>query len=69
VKLKEGETATEDELRKFCRGQIATFKIPRYWKFVDGFPMTVTGKIQKYLMRQQAIGELGLAEAAGIQTA
>ncbi|HEX8997185.1 MAG TPA: AMP-binding protein [Ktedonobacterales bacterium] len=69
VKLKEGETATPDELKEFCRGQIATFKIPRYWKFVDAFPMTVTGKVQKFLMRQQAVDELGLQEAANIQTA
>ena len=56
----------------FCRGQIATYKIPRYWKFLgpdEGFPMTVTGKIQKFLMRQQSIQELGLQAAAGIQTA
>ena len=58
-----------DELDAFCRGKIATFKIPRYWKFVDGFPMTVTGKIQKFRMREQAIEELGLQQAAGIQTA
>ena len=69
VKLKEGETATEDELRDYCRGQISTVKIPRYWKFVDSFPMTVTGKIQKFLMRQQGIEELGLHAAAGVQTA
>ncbi len=69
VKLKDGEVATAEELQEFCRGQIATFKIPRYWKFVDGFPMTVTGKIQKYLMRQQAIEELGLQQAASVQTA
>ncbi|HUY78673.1 MAG TPA: AMP-binding protein [Ktedonobacterales bacterium] len=69
VKLKDGQTATQDDLIAFCRGQIATFKIPRYWKFVDAFPMTVTGKIQKYLMRQQSIEELGLQQAAGIQTA
>ena len=69
VKLKEGETATEEELREYCRGQISTVKIPRYWKFVDSFPMTVTGKIQKYLMRQQGIDELGLHTAANIQTA
>ncbi len=69
VKLKEGETATPEELQAFCRGQIATVKIPRYWKFVDGFPMTVTGKIQKFLMRQQAIEELGLHAAANVQTA
>jgi fatty-acyl-CoA synthase len=69
VKLKEGEAATPDELQAFCRGQIATYKIPRYWKFVDGYPMTVTGKIQKFLMRQQAIVELGLRDAASTQTA
>ncbi|HLY29971.1 MAG TPA: AMP-binding protein [Ktedonobacterales bacterium] len=69
VKLREGMTATPEELTAFCRGQIATYKIPRYWKFVDSFPMTVTGKIQKYLMRQQSIQELGLEQAAGIQTA
>ncbi len=69
VKLKEGQTATPEELIDFCRGQIATYKIPRYWKFVDGFPMTVTGKIQKFIMRQQAIEELGLQSAAAIETA
>jgi fatty-acyl-CoA synthase len=69
VKLKDGQTATGEELQEFCRGQIASFKIPKYWKFVDAFPMTVTGKIQKYLMRQQSIEELGLQGAAKIQTA
>ncbi|HEX6799353.1 MAG TPA: AMP-binding protein [Ktedonobacterales bacterium] len=69
VKLKEGQTATPDEMRAFCQGQIATFKIPRYWKFVDAFPMTVTGKIQKYIMRQATIDELGLHDAAAIRTA
>lgn len=69
VKMKEGQTATPDEMEQFCRGQIATFKIPRYWKFVDSFPMTVTGKIQKFAMRQQAIDELGLQSAADTQMA
>ncbi len=69
VKLKEGQTATPEELTAFCRGQIASFKIPRYWKFVDAFPMTVTGKIQKFIMRQQSIEELGLQKAASIKTA
>jgi fatty-acyl-CoA synthase len=69
VKLKEGQTATPEELTDFCRGQIASFKIPRYWKFVGAFPMTVTGKIQKFIMRQQAIEELKLHEAANIKTA
>lgn len=61
VKLKAGETATEDEIKAFCKGQIAHYKIPRYVKFVDSFPMTVTGKIQKFLMRQTSVEELGLA--------
>jgi len=69
VKLKEGQTATPEELQDYCRGQIATVKIPRYWKFVDAFPMTVTGKIQKFIMRQQAVEELGLQGASDIQTA
>jgi fatty-acyl-CoA synthase len=69
VKLREGETATPEELRDFCRDKIAHYKIPRYFKFVDAFPMTVTGKIQKYLMRQQSIEELGLEAAAEIRTA
>jgi fatty-acyl-CoA synthase len=56
-------------MAEYCRGQIATFKIPRYWKFVDQFPMTVTGKVQKYIMRQAAIKELGLEAAASVQTA
>ena len=50
----------EEEITRFCRGQIAHYKIPRYVKFVDEFPMTVTGKMQKFLMREQTIGELGL---------
>ena len=61
VRLKQGESATDAEIRAFCQGQIAHYKIPRYVKFVDGFPMTVTGKIQKYVMREESIRELGLA--------
>ena len=69
VKLREGSPADGDSLAEACRGTIATFKIPRYWKLVDEFPMTVTGKIQKFKMREAAIEELGLAEAAAIETA
>jgi fatty-acyl-CoA synthase len=69
VRLREGASAGEAELTEFCRGRIATFKIPRYWKFVDAFPMTVTGKIQKYKMRADAIEELGLQAAAASRTA
>jgi fatty-acyl-CoA synthase len=69
VSLREGASVTGEQLEAYCRGRIATYKIPRYWKFVDGFPMTVTGKVQKYLMREAAIEELGLQKAAGVQTA
>ena len=63
IKLAEGENATEDEIRDFCKGQITHHKIPRYIRFVDGFPMTVTGKVQKFEMRAAMIEELGLDEA------
>jgi fatty-acyl-CoA synthase len=69
VKLREGATITDEQLAAFCRGRIATYKIPRYWKFVDGFPMTVTGKIQKFKMREQAVTDLGLQQAAAVVTA
>ncbi len=60
VKLRDGQVATPDEIREFCKGQIAHYKIPRYIEFVDAFPMTITGKIQKFVMREQTIGKLGL---------
>jgi fatty-acyl-CoA synthase len=60
VVLRQGVSAGEEEIREFCRGQIAHYKIPRYVKFVDSFPMTVTGKIQKYLLRQRMADEMGL---------
>jgi fatty-acyl-CoA synthase len=69
VQLRPGATASDEELAAFCRGQIATFKIPRYWKRVDAFPMTVTGKIQKFRMREIAIEELRLEQAAAVATA
>jgi fatty-acyl-CoA synthase len=69
VKLREGTSSDGDALAEACRGAIATFKIPRYWKLVDEFPMTVTGKIQKFKMRETAIDELGLGAAAAIETA
>ncbi len=69
VKLRPGASTDEEEIRAYCRGQIAHFKIPRYVKFVDNFPMTVTGKIQKYLMREHSIEELGLEQAASMRTA
>jgi fatty-acyl-CoA synthase len=62
IRLRDGHAASADEIREFCRGQIAHYKIPRHIRFVDGFPMTITGKVQKFLIRQQSIAELGLAE-------
>jgi fatty-acyl-CoA synthase len=69
VKPKAGATLEEDELSAFCRGKIATYKIPKYWKIVDSFPMTVTGKVQKFKMRELSVAELGLGDAAKIETA
>jgi fatty-acyl-CoA synthase len=63
VKLHPGEEMTIEELRAFCQDQIAHYKIPRYVKFVEAFPMTVTGKVQKFVMREQMTAELDLAEA------
>jgi len=60
IKVQEGSALNEEELREFCQGQIAHFKIPRYIKFVEDFPMTVTGKIQKFRMREISSDELGL---------
>jgi len=62
VKLKPDMAATPEDIQAFCKGQIAHYKIPRYIKFVDAFPMTVTGKVQKFMMREQMVEELGLAE-------
>ncbi len=60
IKLHAGQTATDEEIRSFCQGQIAHYKIPRYIEFVPEFPMTITGKIQKFVMREQTIEKLGL---------
>jgi len=69
VMPKPGETIDAEEIRDFCRGKIAHYKIPRYIKTATEFPMTVTGKIQKFRMREMAIDELGLHKAAGMETA
>ena len=69
IKLKAGESMDEAELREFCRGRIAHFKTPQYVHFVDEFPMTVTGKIQKFKIRELEIARLGLEDAARIATA
>jgi fatty-acyl-CoA synthase len=69
VKLRPGGSATPDELRDFCRGKIAHYKVPRYVKLVEDFPMTVTGKVRKVEMREDSISELGLDQAAGTEMA
>ncbi len=69
VRLQEGVTATEDEIREHCKGKIAHYKVPRYVLFVDEYPMTISGKVQKYLLRETAITTLGLEVAAAIETA
>ncbi|WP_179403942.1 AMP-binding protein [Burkholderia guangdongensis] len=60
IVLRQGEGATEDDIREFCRGQIAHYKVPKYIRFVDELPMTVTGKVQKFAMREEMIRSLGL---------
>ena len=60
IRVRDGAELSEDDVRAFCEGKIAHYKRPRYVKFADEFPMTVTGKVQKYKMREQAIEELGL---------
>ena len=69
VVLKEGESATEDELKKYCLSNMARHKCPRYFDFVEEFPMNAAGKILKYKMREEAVKKLGLQEAASIKTA
>ena len=68
VKLKNDFVITENDLIDFCSKQIAYYKIPKHWKFVNGFPITVTGKIRKVEMRETAIEELVLQEVAKIRT-
>ena len=69
VILREGAACSEDDLREWCQGKIARHKVPRYVRFVDDFPMTITGKVQKFKLREHAIDELGLHDAAEIATA
>ena len=69
VKLQDGAALDEEAIKAFCRGQIAHYKVPRYVSFVEEYPMTVTGKIQKFKLRETAIKELGLADAAAIKMA
>ena len=69
IQLRDGAKTTGEDIKDFCRGTIAHFKVPRYFKFTDTFPMTITGKIQKFKMREQSIEELGLADAAQVRSA
>ena len=69
VRRRPDAVLTEEVLALFCKGRIASYKIPSYWRFVDSFPMTVTGKIQKFRMREAAIAELHLERAASVATA
>ncbi|HTQ56488.1 MAG TPA: AMP-binding protein [Bryobacteraceae bacterium] len=69
IQLKPGVEATAEEIREFCRGKIAYFKIPQYIRFVDDFPMTVSKKVQKFLIREQEIRERGLEAVAHTATA
>jgi len=69
IKLKENAKVTEEDVTEFCRDKISYYKIPRYIKFVDEFPMTLTGKIQKFKIKEMAVKELGLERAKEIKTA
>src|SRR5579859_6356900 len=69
VRPQEGQQVSEEELRAFCHGHISHQKIPRYFQFVDAYPMTATGKVQKYRLREQAIKDLGLEVVSTIKTA
>jgi fatty-acyl-CoA synthase len=69
IQLEAGEEATADEIRDFCRGKIAYFKVPQFIRFVDSFPQTVTKKVQKFLIREQEIRERGLEALAAQLTA
>ena len=67
IRLRDGVTATTEEIREFCRGQIATYKIPRYVRFTSEFPMTVTGKVQKFKMREITVAELALDRVTEVE--
>jgi fatty-acyl-CoA synthase len=69
VVLRENATVSEDEIREFCRGRLAHFKVPRYVVFAEEFPMTVTGKVQKFKLREESVERLGLAESAAVRSA
>jgi fatty-acyl-CoA synthase len=69
VRLKPGAKVVEEDIKTFCRGKVAHFKVPRYVVFLDEYPTTVTGKVQKYKLREMGVTRFGLQAAAGIETA
>ena len=69
IKLKSGATLSEDELREHCKANISRHKVPKYFRFVESYPLTMSGKVQKFALREQLIKELGLEEAADLKTA
>jgi len=69
VKVKPGASMTEQEVKDFCKGKIAHYKVPRYVMFVDEFPITISGKVQKFKMQEASIKILGLEDASHIKTA
>jgi fatty-acyl-CoA synthase len=69
VKFKPGMTLTEEELKAYCRSRIAHYKVPRYVVFVEEFPTTVTGKVQKFKLREMGIERFGLRKVAAVETA
>jgi len=62
IRLRPGHAVTEEDIREYCRGQIAHYKVPRYVRFAESFPLTVSGKVQKYLIRESLSAELHLSE-------
>ena len=64
IRLRAGVTATEEDIREFCRGQIAHYKVPRHVRFMESFPLTISGKVQKYLIREQLRSEFEVIEEA-----
>ncbi len=68
VRPKQGEALTEVELKEFFKGRVTHFKLPRYWRVCDQVPQTISGKVQKFILREMAIRELGLEGAASIPT-
>lgn len=68
IKLRDGSEVSTEEIREYCRGATASYKIPRYVRFTDGFPVIVTGRVQKFKLGELSIAELGLADAAKVQS-